>query len=145
MTRGAETKSQSSRRFVVRVSVVLAFFMLTSGALVARAVHLQVFDTEFYNNEADARHLRDQVILAHRGTITDRNGEPLAISTPVDSIWANPRELAPAVDRVPQLAAMLELDPDQLIRRITRRRCSRSICPGSTCSANTAATIRPAR
>ncbi len=120
MTRGAETKSQSSRRFVVRVTVVLAFFLLASGALVARAVHLQVLDTEFLNSEADARHLRVERILAHRGTITDRNGEPLAISTPVDSIWANPRELAPAVDRVPQLAAMLELDADQLIRRITR-------------------------
>ncbi len=120
MTRGAETKTQSSRRFVLRVTVVLAFFVLASGALVARAVHLQVLDTEFLNSEADARHLRVERILAHRGTITDRNGEPLAISTPVDSIWANPGELAPAVDRIPELAAMLDLDPEQLIRRVTR-------------------------
>ena len=54
------------------------------------------------------------------GTITDRNGEPLAISTPVDSIWANPKELAPAVDDVPQLARVLGLNPQLLIRRITR-------------------------
>ena len=50
----------------------------------------------------------------------DRNGEPLAISTPVDSVWANPTELAPAVDNVPELARILELDSQLLIRRITR-------------------------
>ena len=120
MTRGAETKSQTARRFVGRVSLVLVFFGLVAMSLIARAVHLQVLDTDFLNQQADTRHLRTEKISAHRGTITDRNGEPLAISTPVDSIWANPKELAPAVDRVPKLAAMLGLDADLLIRRITR-------------------------
>jgi len=50
----------------------------------------------------------------------DRNGDPLAISTPVDSVWANPKELAAAVDRVPELARSLGLDPELLMRRITR-------------------------
>jgi cell division protein FtsI (penicillin-binding protein 3) len=89
-------------------------------SLVARAVHLQVFNKDFLNQQADTRHLRTERISAHRGMITDRNGEPLAISTPVDSIWANPKELAPAVDRVPQLARLLGIDPQQLIRRVTR-------------------------
>tara|TARA_R110002049_G_scaffold73329_15_gene189635 strand:+ start:2677 stop:4434 length:1758 start_codon:yes stop_codon:yes gene_type:complete len=120
MTRGAETKSQTARRFVGRVSLVLVFFGLVAMSLIARAVHLQVLDTDFLTQQADTRHLRTEKISAHRGTITDRNGEPLAISTPVDSIWANPKELAPAVDRVPRLAAMLGLDADLLIRRITR-------------------------
>ena len=53
-------------------------------------------------------------------SITDRNGEPLAISTPVDSVWANPQELAAAVDRVPELARRLSWIRDQLMRRITR-------------------------
>jgi len=120
MTRGAETRSQGARRFVARVSLVLVFFGLVASLLVARAVHLQVLDTEFLTKQADTRHLRTERISAHRGTITDRNGEPLAISTPVDSIWANPKELAPAVDDIPRLAAMLDLDADQLIRRISR-------------------------
>jgi cell division protein FtsI (penicillin-binding protein 3) len=86
----------------------------------ARAVHLQVFNKDFLNKQADTRHLRTERITAHRGSITDRNGEPLAISTPVDSVWANPQELASAVDRVPELARVLDIDPDQLMRRITR-------------------------
>ncbi|NCF73454.1 MAG: penicillin-binding protein 2, partial [Gammaproteobacteria bacterium] len=59
-------------------------------------------------------------ITAHRGTISDRNGEPLAISTPVDSIWVNPKEFASAVDKIPQLAKALELQSETLMRRITR-------------------------
>ena len=120
MTRGAETKSQTAKRFVGRVTLVLAFFSLIAAALTARAVHLQVLNKEFLNQQADTRHLRRERISAHRGTITDRNGEPLAISTPVDSVWANPQELAPAVDDVPQLARTLGLDPQLLMRRITR-------------------------
>jgi len=120
MTRGAETKQQTARRFAGRLTLVGVFFSLLAVSLVARAVHLQVFNKDFLNQQADTRHLRTERITAHRGTITDRNGEPLAISTPVDSIWANPKELAPAVDRVPQLARLLGIDPQQLIRRVTR-------------------------
>jgi len=120
MTRGAETKQQTARRFAGRLTLVGVFFSLLAVSLVARAVHLQVFNKDFLNHQADTRHLRTERISAHRGTITDRNGEPLAISTPVDSIWANPKELASAVDRVPQLARLLGIDPQQLIRRVTR-------------------------
>ena len=120
MTRGAETKTQTTKRFVGRATLVLVFFALIATALGARAVHLQVLNKEFLNQQADTRHLRTERISAHRGTISDRNGEPLAISTPVDSVWANPRELAPAVDSVPKLAGILGLDSQLLIRRITR-------------------------
>ena len=120
MTRGAETKTQTARRFVGRVTLVSVCFALVASTLVARAVHLQVLDKDFLNEQADTRHLRTEKITAHRGMITDRNGEPLAISTPVDSIWANPQELSSAFDRVPKLAAALGLDADLLIRRITR-------------------------
>lgn len=120
MKRGAETKQQTARRFVGRVTLVSVFFTVLAISLVARAVHLQVLNTEFLNQQADTRHLRTETISAHRGTITDRHGEPLAISTPVDSVWANPKELAPAVDSVPQLARTLGLDSQLLIRRITR-------------------------
>lgn len=120
MNRGAETKQQTARRFAGRLALIGLVFVLAAGALTARAVHLQVFNTEFLNEQADTRHLRTEKIIAHRGAITDRNGEPLAISTPVDSIWANPQELAVAVDRVPQLANALDVDSQYLMRRITR-------------------------
>jgi len=120
MTRGAETKQKTAQRFVGRVTLVLAFFGLVAVSLVARAVHLQVLDKDFLNQQADTRHLRTEKISAHRGTITDRYGEPLAISTPVDSIWANPKEFASAVDSIPQLARALGVDSQTLMRRITR-------------------------
>jgi cell division protein FtsI (penicillin-binding protein 3) len=120
MRRGAETKQQAARRFVGRLALIGVFFSLVAVSLVARAVHLQVFNKDFLNQQADTRHLRTERISAHRGTITDRHGEPLAISTPVDSIWANPSKLAPAVDRIPELARVLGVDSQQLIRRVTR-------------------------
>jgi cell division protein FtsI (penicillin-binding protein 3) len=102
------------------VVVVTAFFALVAASLVARAVYLQVLDKDFLNRQADTRHLHTEKISAHRGTITDRNGEPLAISTPVDSVWANPKELALAADSVPKLAEALNLDSQMLVRRLTR-------------------------
>lgn len=120
MSRGAETKQQTAKRFTGRVTLVLAFFVLAAVSLLARAVQLQVLTKDFLNQQADTRHLRTEKISAHRGSITDRNGEPLAISTPVDSVWANPKEIASAVDRVPELARSLGLDAELLMRRITR-------------------------
>jgi len=102
------------------VTLVTAFFALVATSLVARAVFLQVLDKDFLNQQADTRHLRTEKISAHRGTITDRNGEPLAISTPVDSIWVNPKQFAPAVDSIPKLARALGVDSQMLMRRVTR-------------------------
>jgi cell division protein FtsI (penicillin-binding protein 3) len=120
MKRGAETKHQVAGRFTRRAVLIMVFFAIAVASLIARAVHLQVFNTEFLTQQADSRHLRTEKITAHRGSITDRNGEPLAISTPVDSVWANPAELAAAVDRVPILAQTLGVDSQLLMRRITR-------------------------
>ena len=120
MTRGAETKQKTARRFVGRVTLVMALFALVASTLIVRAVHLQVLDKDFLNQQADTRHLRTEPISAHRGTILDRNGEPLAISTPVDSIWVNPSQFASAIDKIPQLAKALNLKPETMLRRITR-------------------------
>ena len=120
MSRRAKTKYQTARRFSSRLSLVIAFFAMFAISLIARAVQLQVFTKDFLNQQADTRHLRTEKISAHRGSITDRNGEPLAISTPVDSVWANPTELVSTVDRVGDLAQLLNLDEELLMRRITR-------------------------
>lgn len=120
MTHRAETKQKTVRRFVGRVSLIIALFGFIACSLVARAVFLQVLDKDFLNRQADTRHLRTETIVAHRGAILDRNGEPLAISTPVDSIWVNPKQFATAIDRVPQLASALDLKPETLMRRVTR-------------------------
>ncbi|MEJ2602366.1 MAG: penicillin-binding transpeptidase domain-containing protein [Gammaproteobacteria bacterium] len=120
MKKGAQKKEQAARRFRNRSTLVLGFFAAFAAALGARALDLQVLRNDFLAKEADARHLRTARISAHRGTITDRNGEPLAVSTPVDSVWADPGQLVPAVDALPRLARMLGLDTEQLKRRLTR-------------------------
>jgi cell division protein FtsI (penicillin-binding protein 3) len=89
--------------------------------LVARAAHLQVISEEFYQQQGDARFLREIPIATSRGMITDRNGEPLAVSSPVESIWANPKELLQHPDRLPALASALNLPLDVLTRRVSER------------------------
>jgi len=115
-----QTDAMIRRSFKLR-SYCAAFVLLGLAAiLVTRAIWLQTFNDEFLTRQADVRHLRVAKIPAHRGIITDRNGEPLAVSTPVDSIWVNPREIVRAPDRIGQLAAVLDTDPDELARRLTR-------------------------
>ncbi|MBD3619852.1 MAG: penicillin-binding protein 2 [Chromatiales bacterium] len=105
----------------MRRVLVLGVFALGMLVLVGRAIDLQVLKQDFLRGQGDARHLRVVGMPAHRGMITDRNGEPLAISTPVDSVWANPRELSLADPRLPQLARLLELDQDDMLRRLAAR------------------------
>jgi cell division protein FtsI (penicillin-binding protein 3) len=113
------TDAMTRRSFTLRAGFATACLLIAGLALVSRAVHLQVFNTDFLTHQADARHLRVAKLAAHRGIITDRNGEPLAVSTPVDSIWVNPRQLVQAADRIPELASHLATDPGELARRMT--------------------------
>ena len=106
---------------VGRKRFMLSLFAVAFVALVWRAVDLQVFNQDFLQNQGDARHLRVVTLAAHRGMILDRNGEPLAVSTPVDSVWANPQELATAREYWPALAKILQLDPDQMRRQLEAR------------------------
>ncbi|MFQ5469774.1 MAG: peptidoglycan D,D-transpeptidase FtsI family protein [Gammaproteobacteria bacterium] len=101
--------------------IVLGSFAIAVAGLVWRAVDLQVLNNSFLQDQGDARYLREVSIAAHRGMITDRNGEPLAVSTPVDSVWVNPKELVIDRDQWPLLAKLLKLDVDDLQRRITKR------------------------
>ena len=102
-----------------RTLVLLVGVMCAGLLLEGRILYLQVLEADFLSAQGDDRHLRAVQISAHRGSITDRHGEPLAVSTPVDSIWANPQELRTAMDRLGELARVLELDEDWLARRIT--------------------------
>ncbi len=113
---GGESTPQSFR---VRAWVVLGMLALAAVGLLWRAVDLQLMDHAFLARQGDARFSRVAAIAAHRGTITDRYGEPVAVSTPVDSVWANPKELALATDLLPPLAKALKIDKNDLARRVT--------------------------
>ena len=104
-----------------RLYVVAMVLALTSSALVVRAVDLQVVRKDFYPEQGDQRFLRDIPIPVSRGTIFDRNGEPLAVSTPVESIWANPVDVLANADRLPELAKALGLDEDDLKQKLVQR------------------------
>ena len=121
-TAGARPRTRSQqfdlRRRLLLVGGTLA---LCSVALLARALDLQVIDKAFYQREGAARFLREIPIATSRGMITDRNGEPVAVSSPVESIWGNPQELLKAPQRLPQLADALGMPLDELSRRLSQR------------------------
>ncbi len=93
---------------------------LGAVALVGRAAQMQLLNQDFYQHQGNARFLREIPIPTTRGMITDRNGEPLAVSTPVESIWANPKELLQHPDRIPELATALAIDVDNLTQRVAQ-------------------------
>lgn len=101
-----------------RFRVVVGLLVSLVLAICWRIVDLQVVDHTFLKEQGDARSLRHIPIPAHRGLITDRNGEPLAVSTPVTTLWANPREMQQDKSKWPMLAAALGQDLKALTERL---------------------------
>ncbi|WP_295719212.1 penicillin-binding protein 2 [uncultured Halovibrio sp.] len=98
--------------------LVLVAVLGSAAAVGARLVELQVLDNEFLREQGEARTARVEPIDANRGVIRDRHGEPLAISTPVKTLWANPGELPSDHLAIPRLAEAAELDAAQLRERL---------------------------
>ncbi len=76
----------------------------------------------FLQSQGTARTVRVEPIPAYRGVISDRRGEPLAVSTPVVSLWANPQLVVGDDDRIVLLARALGVDAQQLRRRFEQFR-----------------------
>jgi cell division protein FtsI (penicillin-binding protein 3) len=112
-------RDTAAARLSVRLQMVLVLLIAGALALAARAVDLQLMNHSFLLGQGDARYSRVAEISAHRGTITDRYGEPLAVSTPVDSVWVNPKELSQTADQLPRLARALKREPQSLARRVS--------------------------
>lgn len=87
------TDSDASTLHGSRRKMVVIFIMACMAVLVGRAVDLQVLNKQFLKEQGDMRHVSDVPVEAYRGMIKDRNGAPLAISTPVESIWMNPQQI----------------------------------------------------
>ena len=115
----ARSTRDASASFRWRSYLLVGLLICGALALASRAVDLQLVDHGFLAKEGAARFSRVALIAAHRGTITDRYGEPLAVSTPVDSVWVNPKEMALATDQIPRLASALKVDRAELTRRVT--------------------------
>lgn len=134
---GRSAREVNAGSFRWRAYLLFGLLACSAGALAWRAVDLQLVDNEFLLNKGSKNFSRVATIAAHRGTITDRYGEPLAVSTPVDSVWVNPKELIQALspategvaadsrprllgsDQLTRLAQALRMDRQELARRIT--------------------------
>ncbi|MEW8497510.1 MAG: penicillin-binding protein 2, partial [Candidatus Thiodiazotropha taylori] len=116
----AEIHRQPSYR--ARRYTVLAVLALAYVSLIWQSVDRQVFETAFLQEQGERRYLRTMKVSASRGMITDRNGEPLSISTPVKSVVANPRVVKSDNQTIGALASILDLNPDRLRRQLSSDR-----------------------
>lgn len=112
--RNTKPKALQPIAFGFRRFFMVAVFIAIMGTLAGRAFYLQAINAEFLVEQGNARHLRAVKQNAVRGMIVDRNGAPLAISTPVDSVWAHPAQFAEASHGWPELARVLGMTREQI-------------------------------
>ena len=103
---------------VWRARIVLAALTAAFGVLALRSLYLQAMKTDFLQEKGDARYSRVLEVPATRGRILDRNGDALAVSTPVKSVWAIPADVELSRAHRKSLAALLTLEPAELDRKL---------------------------
>lgn len=103
---------------VWRFGMVLGVFLLVMAGIGWRLIDLHLVDNDFLRQQGDVRTIRVESIDAHRGVVKDRYGEPLAVSTPVQTLWANPSETDPQDPRLAQLASILEMSEADIRQRL---------------------------
>lgn len=104
---------------VWRARFVLFALVAAFGVLAGRAVYLQAVNTDFLQMKGASRFSRVLEVPATRGRILDRNGEAVAISTPVKSIWAIPEDVKASPAQVKSLATLLNVDPAELQKKFS--------------------------
>lgn len=104
-----------------RPKLVLACFVLFATVLAVRAIDLQVLNRDFLAGEGAKRHVRTLEVPGGRGAILDRRGEPLALSAPVESVWAVPGEVLKAPEKIVPLAKLLEMPASTLKASLEKR------------------------
>jgi len=109
-------------RYRLRSWTVLTILWMAGVAVIWRAVDQQIFETDFLQHEGERRHLRVVNVPAHRGMILDRRGEPLAVSTPVDSVWVNPRVVSTKLEDLTPIAKVLGLNVKEMQKQIVERK-----------------------
>lgn len=108
----------SVRLPVWRARLLLLLVFVGFLVLAVRALFLQGLHNDFLQQKGETRYSRITEISAHRGTVTDRNGEPLALSTPVESVWAVPEEAGLSSDQRARLTRVLGMDTAELKRKL---------------------------
>ena len=107
-----------------RYRVIALLFGCVFLGLISRAIYLQIIDTEYLQSQGDARYLRVQIDQPTRGMILDRNNQPLAISSPVNSIWMHPKTILKQKDSFSynKLSDYLGITRDQLLEKANQQK-----------------------
>jgi cell division protein FtsI (penicillin-binding protein 3) len=116
--RSSRGRHQSGSSLVWRRLSAVTVFAILAAVLLVKTLDMQILHSEFFERQGDARQLRTVSISAHRGDIVDRNGEPFAVSAPVNSIWVNPQDAIDNLDKLDKVAHLLSLDAISLKRKI---------------------------
>ena len=101
-----------------RSRVLAAVILLGLVGLAGRAAYLQGMHKGFLQQKGESRYSRVVEISAHRGMITDRHGEPLAISTPVESVWASPQDMEITTSQIKKLAEIIGMNSAEIQKKI---------------------------
>lgn len=101
-----------------RRRVLLAAVLLGFAALLGRGLYLQSYHKKFLQEKGDARYSRTLVLSAQRGKIIDRHGELLAISSPVESVWASPPDVKIDDTQTKQIAEILQIEPKIVSKKL---------------------------
>ena len=101
-----------------RATALFAALLSALAGLLGRGVYLQGIRNDFLQEKGSARYSRVIEVSAHRGMIKDRNGEPLAVSTPVESAWASPADAEADSSQIRQLAQILGMDVVEVKHRL---------------------------
>jgi len=109
----------STGRYLTAMLIVLAVF----GSLVARAAYIQLIEPERLIYEGDRRSLRAATTMVQRGSIVDRNGRELAVSVPVQTVWADPKRVHDGGgldnrERWLALAEVFRTDVNELLNKV---------------------------
>ncbi|MEO5701808.1 MAG: penicillin-binding protein 2 [Casimicrobiaceae bacterium] len=102
----------------LRAPLVFGLLLALFAGLVGRSLYLQWIDNGFLQEQGSNRYSRQIEVPAHRGRIVDRTGEPLAISTPMKSIWAFPDKVQTTPAEMQALAQALETTPQALTKKL---------------------------
>ena len=120
----APSKKTNSHLFRNRFLIVLFFILGATIVIVFRSFQLQYLERDFLNQQADARHIRTEKMASNRGSIYDRRGTPLAVSTPVDSVVINPKQFLNSTGnrgKIILITNILEMETKEVSRRIEDR------------------------
>ncbi|PIE25415.1 MAG: cell division protein [Neptuniibacter caesariensis] len=128
-----------------RLWLVLILLLLVAGGITARMLFLYVEEQAFLQNQGDARTLRTVQVPAHRGIITDRNGEPLAVSAPVATIWADPKLTDLQHSNLAKLAVLLKTNKKKLTAKLAENRSRRFLYLQRQVTPELAAKVRALR